>query len=210
MPPAQGGKIQPWKLINMHGYWNFNASSDTMLNACSMFDMAERTNPMEIRQLAAVSRQGDVQRRHGGRPWPKGTSGNPSGSRVNTRAKVLFDELATDFGGVNGLSAVDRTLLLQACRLMARAARAKDADVVVRLTSEARRILASLQKRAAPQSSRGPSLAQYLAAREAAAPMGALEGAAAEEVAAGETNSTSEALEGNAAASLKGDDEASA
>jgi hypothetical protein len=103
---------------------------------------------MEMQQPAAVMEQNDIKRRRaGGRPWPKGTSGNPSGSRVNVRAVALFNELAADFGGVAALSALDRVLLSQACRLMARAARARDADAAVRLSSEARRALLSLRKR---------------------------------------------------------------
>jgi len=74
-----------------------------------------------------VAKQSEAQpRRHGGRPWPKGVSGNPSGSRVNTRAVVLVAEMATDF--VEALSGVDRVMLHQAARLMARSARAKSAD----------------------------------------------------------------------------------
>jgi hypothetical protein len=99
-------------------------------------------------QPIATTEQGEPQRpRLRGKPWPKGVSGNPSGSRVNTRAVVLFAEMAVDFGGVDALSGVDRAMLMQACRLMARGARAKSADDAVRLTSEARRILMALRKR---------------------------------------------------------------
>ncbi len=110
-----------------------------------------------------MAEQNETQhRKPRGRPWPKGTSGNPSGSRVNTRAVVLFAEMAADFGGVDALSGVDRAMLMQACRLMARGARAKAADDAVRLTSEARRILQSLRK-PVPRKS-GPSLSEYLVA----------------------------------------------
>lgn len=115
-------------------------------------------------QSAAAAEQSDGQRppARRGRPWPKGVSGNPSGSRVNTRAVVLFAEMANDFGGGDALSGVDRAMLMQACRLMARGARAKSADDAVRLTSEARRILQSLRK-SAPKHAAGPTLAEFLA-----------------------------------------------
>lgn len=103
-----------------------------------------------------------------GRPWPKGVSGNPSGSRTNVSAGALFVELSTDMGGADAMSAVDRVLLMQACKLLARAARARDADGAVRLTSEARRVIASLRKQAQPP--KGPTLEQYLAQRAAEQP----------------------------------------
>jgi hypothetical protein len=104
---------------------------------------------VEMQQQATVTEQYDVQRpKPRGKPWRPGQSGNPSGSRVNTRAIVLFADMAADFGGVDALSGVDRAMLMQACRLMARGARAKSADDAVRLTSEARRILMGLRKRA--------------------------------------------------------------
>jgi hypothetical protein len=121
---------------------------------------------MSAVQSAAAFEQASGQRaKLRGRPWPKGVSGNPSGSRLNTRAMVLFAEMATDFGGENALGAMDRALLMQACRLMARGARAKSADDAVRLTSEARRILASVRKTAAKSDKQDTSLAAYLAAR---------------------------------------------
>jgi hypothetical protein len=123
-----------------------------------------------MQQSAVVEQQTEQHRKPRGRPWQPGQSGNPSGGRISVRANSLFAEMAADWGGANSLSAIDRALLMQACRLMARAARAKDADAVVRLTSEARRILVTLRKRAAPPSPPGPTLSEYLASVSATAP----------------------------------------
>jgi hypothetical protein len=96
----------------------------------------------------------------------KGTSGNPNGRPViRARANELFAEMVVDF---DGLSAVDRVLLQQAGLLLARSeARVnsrRDADSSIRMSSEARRILSSLRKRAdAPRDE--PTLAEILAAR---------------------------------------------
>ena len=86
--------------------------------------------------------------------WPKGTSGNPSGrtSRqiVAERAAELFDAMSSDFGE---LSAVDRTMLHQACLLLARSERAsgpRAADASIRMSGEARRLLELLRRHAAP------------------------------------------------------------
>lgn len=76
-------------------------------------------------------------------PWPPGTSGNPSGSKLNKRVAALFDAMAADFEGT--LSAIDRTMLLQACRLLIRSERTPDADLAVRLSNAAARLLASLR-----------------------------------------------------------------
>jgi hypothetical protein len=154
-----------------------------------------------LQQQPATVGQGDAQRpRPRGRPWPRGTSGNPQGARVNTRAKTLFAELSADFGGAEALPALDRVLLMQGCKLLARAERVKDADSAVRLTSEARRILASLRKRAAPPSPSGPSLAEYLASIGNAEPQEAPDDEPNEEAPA-EKARTSEPLNGAAEAS---------
>jgi hypothetical protein len=100
----------------------------------------------------------------------KGTSGNPAGRpALRLRAKELFAEMVGDF---DGLSAVDRVLLQQAALLLARSeARVnsrRDADSSIRMSSEARRILSSLRKRAdAPRDE--PVVSQVLAARYGAA-----------------------------------------
>lgn len=82
--------------------------------------------------------------------WRSGESGNPLGSRLlNARADAIFTEVRGDF--VDDLSAVDTVLLRQACRLLARGERLRDPDAAVRLSSEARRILASLRRKASKQ-----------------------------------------------------------
>jgi hypothetical protein len=104
-----------------------------------------------MQQQVAVTKQSDTQRpRVRGRPWAPGQSGNPSGSRVNTRASVLFDEIAAELGGAEALSAIDRTLLLQAARLLMRSQRIKEPDAAIRMSSEARRTLEGLRRRCVP------------------------------------------------------------
>ena len=80
-------------------------------------------------------------RKPGGRPWPKGVSGNPSGSKVSKRVTTLFEALANEYGGAD-ISATGRALLMQACRLLVRSEREKEAEVAVKLANAARRILA--------------------------------------------------------------------
>jgi hypothetical protein len=98
--------------------------------------------------------------------WPKGVSGNPKGAavdRVADRAGELFQAMSAELGA---LSPIDHALLKQACLLLARSERlkrARDADAAVRLSSEARRILASLRKHAAPKAPGQSPLQQYLA-----------------------------------------------
>jgi hypothetical protein len=101
-----------------------------------------------MEQRAAAIEQRDCQRRRraGGRPWAPGTSGNPLGARALTeRTAELFDAMATDFGQ---LSATDSVMLRQACRLLARGERTKEADAAIRMAGEARRIIESLRRRA--------------------------------------------------------------
>ena len=103
-----------------------------------------------------------------GRPFPKGASGNANGRpNIHARANELFDLLSADLG--KPLSAIDETLLRQACLLLARAervSRIKDADVGIRMAGEARRILAML-KRTAPKHTAESSLADLLQADHA-------------------------------------------
>lgn len=87
-------------------------------------------------------------RRAGGRPWQPGQSGNPTGIRISKHAIALFNEIAGELGGEAALSAIDRTLLLQAARLLVRSARLKDHDAAIRMSSEARRTLEGLRRRA--------------------------------------------------------------
>jgi hypothetical protein len=120
-----------------------------------------------VATAAAAPTQHDDQRRKVGRPWQPGQSGNPSGSRLSKRFCELFQTIAADFGGADALSAVDHAQLSQACHLMVRAERESDADIVVRLAGEARRLLAVLRKRA-PAAKPGAALDEYLAKSGAA------------------------------------------
>jgi hypothetical protein len=90
----------------------------------------------KMQQTAAATKQPE-------RPqsWPKGVSGNPSGIRVSHHALNLYREIAAELGGEAALSVIDRTLLLQATRLLVRSARLKDHDAAIRMSSEARRTL---------------------------------------------------------------------
>jgi hypothetical protein len=120
----------------------------------------EATAPTAV--LAQSSKRG-----HGdGRPFPKGVSGNPHGSgSVRTRAAELYAEMAVDFGT---LTAVDRVLLRRASLLLARSERirsARDADVSLRMSSEARRTLMTLRRHHAAAPRDEPVLSQVLAAR---------------------------------------------
>jgi hypothetical protein len=84
--------------------------------------------PQTVQPRAAVEQR---KRKPGGRPWPKGVSGNPSGSKVSKRVTVLFEALADELGGAD-LSATDRALLMQACRLLVRSERVKEAEDAVK------------------------------------------------------------------------------
>jgi hypothetical protein len=107
-----------------------------------------------VTQPRAAAEQENGRRRPGGRPWPKGVSGNPSGSQQSKRALALFDEMAADFGGVDALTAIDKTMLAQASRLLVRSERAKNADIAVRLSNASARLLAGLRK---TKHQRGPA-----------------------------------------------------
>jgi hypothetical protein len=98
--------------------------------------------PQTVQPRAAVEQR---KRKPGGRPWPKGMSGNPSGSKVSKRVTTLFEALADEFGGAD-LSAADRALLMQACRLLVRSERVKEAEDAVKCANAARRILAGLRR----------------------------------------------------------------
>jgi len=104
------------------------------------------------------------QRPKGRRGWQPGQSGNPEGARPRKlRIAELFADMAEDFGGLDAMSAVDRALLSQACKLMVRAGGARDHDLAVRLSGEGRRLLSGLRKRApAPKAE---TLREYLANR---------------------------------------------
>lgn len=75
------------------------------------------------------------------KPWPKGVSGNPGGLLQNgKRYQQLHSRLKAELGG--DLTAIEDALLDKAVTLLLRRPRS-DADAV-KLTSEARRILAKL------------------------------------------------------------------
>jgi len=102
--------------------------------------------------------------------WRPGQSGNPLGSKVLTeRANVIFAEVRGDFAA--DLSAVDTVLLRQACRLLARGERLRDAAAAVKLSSEARRLITALRQRA-PKEDTEPTLdpLTYAAGRDREAP----------------------------------------
>jgi hypothetical protein len=81
-----------------------------------------------------------------GRPFPPGVSGNPAGRPLlHARARKLFATMLSDFGS---LGPTDRILLERASFLLARSERLRDADVSMRMSGEARRIIASLRKNA--------------------------------------------------------------
>jgi hypothetical protein len=139
---------------------------------------------VHVQTAVATADSEQTKRQHG---WPKGVSGNPAGARVRAeRVAELFESMAADVGGADALSVVDRALVMQACQLLARAERAKSTDAVVRLTSEARRLVRSLRKRAPAAKAPGQSLAEYLAANHGPAPQDAPADSAAPEGAATE------------------------
>jgi hypothetical protein len=124
---------------------------------------------------AESPKQGD------GRHWPKGTSGNPTGIRISRHALKMYHEIAAEFGGEAALSAIDRALLLQSCRLMVRSARLKKHDAAIRMASEARRGLEGIGRRTPRRNGAEPSLSEYLkqdAERQAAGDVGRVDGAA--------------------------------
>jgi hypothetical protein len=87
-----------------------------------------------------------------------GKSGNPAGARsLRDQADVMFETMSADLGP---LTKTDEILLKQACLMLAKASRIpgrdrQNVDVAVRLHSEARRTITSLQRRA-PKPSPGP------------------------------------------------------
>jgi hypothetical protein len=108
--------------------------------------MVQSTASAEQKMVQPIAGAEQRKRSWGGRPWPKGVSGNPSGSKVSKRVAILFEALADELGGAD-LSATDRALLMQACRLLVRSERVKEAEDAVKCANAARRILASLRSR---------------------------------------------------------------
>ena len=64
---------------------------------------------------------------------------------MSQRFKELFDGFAADYGGADKLSAFQKTLLAQACRMFKRAEKQRDIDLQVRLTNSGCRLLAAVQ-----------------------------------------------------------------
>ena len=99
---------------------------------------------VETSELVTAAEQKTPKPRH---RFAKGTSGNPGGRpNIGARAAELFDALSGDFGE---LSATDTILLKQAALLLARSERVssiKQADVGLRMSGEARRLLMSLRR----------------------------------------------------------------
>jgi hypothetical protein len=99
-------------------------------------------NQSETAQASADGAQEHAQRRPG--RWVKGQSGNPTGSTVSKRFAALYASMLGEFGDAV-LSASDRALLAQACRLLCR--RMRDDEVAVKATNAARHIVNSLHER---------------------------------------------------------------
>jgi len=91
------------------------------------------------------------------------------------RFRALIESFEKELGG--NLSEVERSLIRQAANLVQVSERLQadvvaglqvDADAMVRISSEARRILGMLRAKAAKNKPAGPTLAEYLAAKRAA------------------------------------------
>jgi hypothetical protein len=79
-----------------------------------------------------------------GTPWPKGVSGNPTGSKLSKRAAELFAATLVEFDAA-ALTPSDRALLETACKLLAR--RWRDEATAVKASNVARNILRTLHQR---------------------------------------------------------------
>jgi hypothetical protein len=103
---------------------------------------------MESDQQIAAAADQQVKGKPRGRPFPPGVSGNPSGvakQRPNERERIaeLFSIIAADYGELTGIERV----VQQAARLLARAEKAADADIAVRASNAASRMLATLKRK---------------------------------------------------------------
>ena len=118
----------------------------------------------EIDQAAAGDRDARTGR------WLPGHSGNPAGPTINNRkhtnqrAIELFDQWVADFDR-SLLTAIERSLLEQAARLMVRAERTHDPDIAVRASSVAQRMLQSVRTKKRKRAGR-PPLREQLAEAE--------------------------------------------
>jgi hypothetical protein len=121
---------------------------------------------LEAPKITAAAMQQNLQqreqRRPRGRPFPKGQSGNPGGSRliIERRAKMEA-EIAHELG--DDLSATDRILLSRAVELLTRRTRSHTDSV--RGLNTAHRILQSLRAKYQAEEI-APSLQELLAGAE--------------------------------------------
>jgi hypothetical protein len=104
-------------------------------------------------------------RRGAGRPFPKGVSGNPSGSKQPKRYLEILGCVLADLGvgGLGELSGLDRLAVEQVVQQLRRAERAKDHAEAARCSRTAQQWLKDLQGRRAKREPSGPSLREYLA-----------------------------------------------
>jgi hypothetical protein len=102
--------------------------------------------------------------------YKPGQSGNPQGPPSNkVRAEHIerkARELAAEFGGLDAMTPVDRTLMLQAATLLVRKPRTQ-VDVV-RIANSVSRLLGIVSRRHPREPDRGPSLHEYLASKASA------------------------------------------
>jgi hypothetical protein len=98
-----------------------------------------------------------MRRRGRGRPFPKGVSGNPSGSHQSKRYIELRASIVGDLGELSGL---DQIAVDQIVRALIRAEKAKDHAEAARCSRNARDWLRDLRERRNVQESPLPSLSE--------------------------------------------------
>jgi hypothetical protein len=129
------------------------------------------SDPQTDQPTAATEQQAD-QRKQRGRPFAPGVSGDPTGGRatkalIHQRVTALVEEWTADFEG--GVTSIERSLLQQAARLLIRAERTHDADVAVRASSVAQRMLGSVRTKRRSKRGRPPLHERVAAAVESEA-----------------------------------------
>jgi hypothetical protein len=81
--------------------------------------------------------------------WVKGQSGNLLGKSVHGNAEKMFEQIASEIGGVEALDTLDREMLRTGCRMMVRsrriAARTKDVKLATEIAGEARRYIEAVR-----------------------------------------------------------------